>query len=312
MYEMQKQGAQAAAKVENAEGRLFLLTWPDNKARALDVSLGASLGYGRPLAMRKLVRKLVEAGELGEVVSRPSSSAADPGGREYWLTEEQALLACARSPGGRRPGVMRPIIEAFVDARYRALGLARQSLEAGLTAVRMAAEVLGARAVNGALVASSVLGSATLGPARGVGGGGDEPTAALDTPAGALTLRPGESVVITRTVDTSEYFTASSIGREFGVSGQLVGRVARELGLFAVEGHGVWREFVPNDGTNPIRHWLYGFAAKAALKPHLERRREELERRRRRPARGPAGGALPLGEGGGKAPLPLGTGKEAA
>lgn len=308
MYEMQKQGTQMAAKVDDAEGRLFLLTWPDNKARVLDVSLGASLGYGRPLAMRKLVRRLVEAGELGDVVSRASSGAADPGGREYWLTEEQALLACARSPGGRRPGVMRPIIEAFVDARYRALGLARQSLEAGLTAVRMAAEVLGARAVNGALVASPA-----LGPARGAGGGGDEPMAALDTPAGALTLRPGESVVITRTVDTSEYFTASSIGREFGVSGQLVGRVARELGLFAVEGHGVWREFVPNDGTNPIRHWLYGSSAKAALKPHLERRREELERRRRRPARERAGGgALPFGEGGGKAPLPLGTGKEAA
>ncbi|HEU4409794.1 MAG TPA: hypothetical protein VFS43_31365 [Polyangiaceae bacterium] len=310
MYEMQKQGASAAAQVEQAEGQLFLLTWPDNKARALDVSLGACLGYGRPLAVRKLVRKLAEAGELGELVSRPSASAADPGGREYWLTEEQALLVCARSAARGRPGVMRPIIEAFVDARYRALGLARQSLEAGLTAVRMAAEVLGARAVNGALAAAPA-----YGPAKGAGGGGGDegPMAALDTPAGALTLRPGESVVITRTVDTSEYFTASSIGREFGVSGQVVGRLARELGLFAVEGYGVWREFVPNDGTNPIRHWLYGAAAKAALRPHLERRRDESERRRRRSAEGQAPNKpLLFGEGGGKASRPLGTGKEAA
>ena len=87
MYEMQKQGGAAApARVEGDEGQLLLLTWPDNKVRALDVSLGAGLGYGRPLALRKLVRRLVEAGELGDVVSRPSPSAADPGGREFWLT----------------------------------------------------------------------------------------------------------------------------------------------------------------------------------------------------------------------------------
>ncbi len=305
MIETQMQGVRAV-EIGAGEGALFLLTWPDNRARALDVSLGACLGYGRPLALRKLTRRLIETGELVEVVSRPGPDASDPGGREYWLTEEQALFVCARAQARRRPEATREVIKAFVDARYRALGLARQSLEAGLAAVRLAAEVvMSARA-------EAPVEPAALRPAIGAGGGGIAPAAALDTPAGALTLRPGESVVITRTVDTSEYFTASSIGRECGVSGQTVGRIARELGLFAAEGYGVWREFVPNDGTNPIRHWLYGAAAKAAMRPHLERRREEVGRRRRRPG-GAASKALPLGEGGGGVgALPAGAGKEAA
>ncbi|HEU4539070.1 MAG TPA: hypothetical protein VFS00_33345 [Polyangiaceae bacterium] len=302
MSEMQTQSS-LLAKASVVEGALFLLTWPDGKPRALDVGLGACLGYGRPVLLRKLVRKLVAAGELRDVVSRPSPVVSDPGQREYWLTEEQALFVCARAR--RRPEGVRQIIEAFVDARYRSLGLARESLEAGLAAVRMAAEVLSVRAE------SNVKPSAALAPAIGVGGGGGgAPSPALETPAGALTLRPGESVVITRTVDTSEYFTASSIGREHGVSGQVVGRVARELGLFASEGQGVWREFVPNDGTTPLRHWLYSATAKAAMRPHLERRRAEIERRRRPEVRAKA---LRLGEGGAVAKaLPLGTGKEAA
>ncbi|MCU0683033.1 MAG: hypothetical protein MUF34_12425 [Polyangiaceae bacterium] len=307
MSEMQTQSS-SMVPARVVEGGLFLLTWPDNKARALDVGLGACLGYGRPVLVRKLVRKLVAVGELRDVVSRPSPVVSDPDQREYWLTEEQALFVCARAR--RRPEGVRQIIEAFVDARYRSLGLARQSLEAGLAAVRVAAEVLSTRA------ATSAAPSAALGPVRGFGGGGGggdgngASAAALDTPAAALTLRPGESVVITRTVDTSEYFTASSIGRDYGVSGQVVGRVARELGLFAAEGQGVWREFVPNDGTTVLRHWLYGASAKAAMRPHLERRREEIERRRRPEARAKA---LRLGEGGGGVrPLTLGTGKAAA
>jgi hypothetical protein len=299
---------------------LLLLTWPDGRARVLDEALGACLGYGRPIALRKLVRRLVETGALPDVVSRPQPSAVDPSACEYWLNEEQALFVCARAHARRRPEATRRVIEAFVDARYRALGLARQSLEAGLAAVRLAAEVVGARAE---LVPRA---GAAHGPVTGAGGGGaasaaSAASAAIETPAGALTLRPGESVVITRTVDTSEYFTASSIGREFGVSGQLVGRVARELGLFAADGYGVWREFVPNDGSNPLRHWLYGASAKAMMRPHLERRREQIARRRRSeggrkaPALGQGGVTaepLPLGRGGADGPLPLGPGKAAA
>lgn len=321
----------------------LVLTWPDRRARILDLELAERLGYDRPRAIRGLIRRLIEAGSLVDVQHHAStrafeldldtenSAGASVGEAEYWLTEEQALLVCSRSHTHRganasttRTEAVQRIIAAFVaardtrstdeaEARKQELEIRRLEAEAATARARSAildttlsqiaelerhGAITSATAVyQRARVVRELLGI-DLVERRELKPAAQRPTQIalpLDTSgteprdiihAGALALPIAQHQLATtnnstnalaaarRTVaieaiDTTGFFSARTVGREFALSGQVVGRLAREMGLYGNDAYGLWRQFQPNDGSAPLRHWMYSEDARDLLRPRL-------------------------------------------
>ncbi|MFO0662279.1 MAG: hypothetical protein U0165_20975 [Polyangiaceae bacterium] len=98
---------------------------------------------------------------------------------------------------------------------------------------------------------------------------------ALARPIEAKTLGPKDALAAARrtmaieAIDTTGFVSARTVGREFSLSGQVVGRLAREMGLYGNDAYGLWRQFQPNDGSTPLKHWMYSEDARALLRPRL-------------------------------------------
>lgn len=92
-------------------------------------------------------------------------------------------------------------------------------------------------------------------------------------PAAAEALANGRRVMMTPVVESAGHYSATAIGRPYGLSAIAVGDIARSLGIFKADG---WGKAVPqgrDDGTRFDDAWLYNEAAKEKLAPQLEAER---------------------------------------
>lgn len=97
-----------------------------DEPRVRDTDLAERLGYDRPRKFRELVSKMVESNELPGVLVRPGygrgrnqhgETSAVVVTNEFWLTEREALLVCARSEAPRAHEVRAMLVDVFIAYR---------------------------------------------------------------------------------------------------------------------------------------------------------------------------------------------------
>jgi hypothetical protein len=96
----------------------------DKEPRIRDLELGVRLGYENPIDVRKLVRRLHDAGHLPGVfsvatVAKPKNTGNLPPVKatEYWLDERSALFVVAKAGTAVADAVLAEVVDVFV--RYR-------------------------------------------------------------------------------------------------------------------------------------------------------------------------------------------------
>jgi hypothetical protein len=234
-----------------------------------------------------------------EAVAQPNGGAQTV--RVYYLNEAAALVILMRLRTKVAVEVTRAVVRVFMAARRGAVappapaapfaptgGL--EAYRAGVAALERAraADAIDDKglAVRQAQLLERHLGVDIL----------SAPTRGFEALPEVASLKPGESLIIKRKTNTSGHVSASAVGRPYHLSGQFVGKKAREFGVFGREEWGMWRAFDAEDGSGSIDHWLYNDKAVALLAPHLEeevaRRKAEAERKAPRPKR--LGGQAPL------------------
>jgi hypothetical protein len=116
-----------------AENAIVVAGWalmpPSNdvdEPRVRDTDLAERLGYDRPRKFRELVSKMVESNELPGILVRPGygrgrnqhgETSAVIVTNEFWLTEREALLVCARSEAPRAHEVRAMLVDVFIAYR---------------------------------------------------------------------------------------------------------------------------------------------------------------------------------------------------
>ena len=89
----------------------------DDEPRARDLDIADRLGFARPRDIRKLIeRNRSEFDALGTCATVAHVVRGNPV-KEYWLNEEQSLLAASLSDADRAPEVRRMLIKVFVAWR---------------------------------------------------------------------------------------------------------------------------------------------------------------------------------------------------
>lgn len=109
--------------IELAGAGYELLTSDDGREPLVrDLELARWLGFGTDYKVRDLIGRWVP--ELGEVLTMAVKTSDRGGrpGREYHLTEEQALFIAAKSETPRATQILKAMIAVFMEARRR-LGL---------------------------------------------------------------------------------------------------------------------------------------------------------------------------------------------
>jgi hypothetical protein len=103
-------------KIE-VEGWCLALVDGGQEPRILDVVLAERLGYERPADIRELIGRLIADGILNEsevirTVRKTSPKGGRPG-KEYWLTEEQAILVTTQSETATARTMLKTIVHVF-------------------------------------------------------------------------------------------------------------------------------------------------------------------------------------------------------
>lgn len=97
-----------------------LNTTINHEPRVSHVRLSAVLGYDSPHRLADLIERnaaeLERYGEVSRTVRETTSKGGRPG-RDYWLNEAQALLACIRSDAPNAPDVRQQVIEVYMAYR---------------------------------------------------------------------------------------------------------------------------------------------------------------------------------------------------
>lgn len=131
----------------------------DDEPRVRDVDLGERLGYDRERAIRDLIKRQRDKGEIPDVHVRrtvrrtqmPTGGVRETVVEEFWLTEREALLVCSASDAPNAGTVRAALVDLFIAWRRgklqpsAALALDHQGVQA---LVEMGA---GIRAILGAL-----------------------------------------------------------------------------------------------------------------------------------------------------------------
>lgn len=117
-----------------------LVAGDDDEPRVRDVDLAGRLGYEEPRAIRKLIRRMVDDGEISEPSMRDAVSRIEKRGsiqgteertvREYWLDEDQALATCMLSRTPRAVEVRRAMRAMFRAAVQQLRDRAAQDVSA--------------------------------------------------------------------------------------------------------------------------------------------------------------------------------------
>lgn len=98
---------------------LALLDGDNDQPRMRDLDLARELGFGRPRDVRQLIERYETAGILNDIRvcgTVPQTPGGRPG-REYWLTEEQALFIVAKSETPKATAMLQVVIRVFMLAR---------------------------------------------------------------------------------------------------------------------------------------------------------------------------------------------------
>ena len=111
-----------------------------SEPRIRDLDLAGRLQYREPKAIRKLIKRLVEAGFLPNIsirdtVSRtelPSGGVRETTVQEYHLTEAEALLVISRSETEVATKIMQEVIDVYISVRRGLLSAPNQSAELAL------------------------------------------------------------------------------------------------------------------------------------------------------------------------------------
>jgi len=93
----------------------------DKEPRIRDLDLGERLGYERPRKIRELIERMIQEGKLPGIHVRPAVGRTSmPNGgerevpvKEYWLTEEEALLVATQSEAPLAWALTREIVRVF-------------------------------------------------------------------------------------------------------------------------------------------------------------------------------------------------------
>lgn len=97
-----------------------------DEPRVSHVRLAAVLGYDQPIRLADLIKRNIDElrryGEVSRTVRETSAKGGRPG-KEYWLTEGQALLATIRSDAPNAPDAREQIIRVFMAWRRGKLTL---------------------------------------------------------------------------------------------------------------------------------------------------------------------------------------------
>lgn len=113
----------------------------DDTPRVLDLDLAERLGYERPRAIRDLIARLAEGGNLNDsAIRRIVRQTAAGGGRpatEYWLTEEQALFVTAKSETPKANAMLGEVIRVFTLARKGLLPSQQPAIDIDALALRV-------------------------------------------------------------------------------------------------------------------------------------------------------------------------------
>jgi hypothetical protein len=96
----------------------------DGEFRVRDLDLAERLGYDEPRAIRKLISRMIETGELMGVVARDTVSRGKLRGKvheqisvtEFWLDQIEALLVVMRSDAPNAVPMRRVIANVFFKA----------------------------------------------------------------------------------------------------------------------------------------------------------------------------------------------------
>jgi hypothetical protein len=90
----------------------------DGDAYIRDIDWAERLGYANPIDIRKLIRRLANAGRLGVIatVAKTSNSGGRPA-TEFYLTEAQALKVAARSETEFADAVLDELIRVYMAFR---------------------------------------------------------------------------------------------------------------------------------------------------------------------------------------------------
>lgn len=96
-----------------------------DEPRVRDTDLAERLGYSQARDIRKTIGRMIESGELSGVheraivarTSMPNGGERSVNITEYWLTEREALLLCARSEATRAIEVRAALVDVFIAYR---------------------------------------------------------------------------------------------------------------------------------------------------------------------------------------------------
>lgn len=275
------------------------------EATVRDVDLAKRAGLVNERDIRTTIKDLVGSGEIDEIKEGRigvGTADANPSPRayavdvrcvsgkgrkdtitEYHLNEAATLLVIMRLRTQKAAEIRRAIVVTFVLVRQgRVEEAARvagakappptapsllETLQTQLDAIeRLKSDgVIDSKtaSVQYALAVSKATGMDLITPPN-VTFGRWNPAAQA-----ANDLAPGESVVITKPVDTNGTLSAEAVAKLVdGASAQLVGRLARELGIFGKDGMGVWVPVQVN-GADVRDNWRYSWAASELLTPLL-------------------------------------------
>ncbi|MEY4582863.1 MAG: hypothetical protein RL701_7566 [Pseudomonadota bacterium] len=93
----------------------------DAAPRIRDLELGVELGYEKPISIRVLIRKLVKAGLLNDIVVIIAAKTTIQGitreEEEFWMTEEEAIFVTSQAKTDKARGITRRVIKAFIAMR---------------------------------------------------------------------------------------------------------------------------------------------------------------------------------------------------
>lgn len=96
----------------------------NDEPRILDLDLAKRLGFARPLAIRDLIKRHIESGNLSGPgifrTVRKNNSRGRPA-TEYWLDEASALFVASQSGTEKAIAITKEVIAVFVAARRGAI-----------------------------------------------------------------------------------------------------------------------------------------------------------------------------------------------
>lgn len=83
----------------------------------LDTEIAGKLGYKNPITIRKLIKRMIEAGQLGVVSTVGNGETGGRAGTYYYLNEAQTLKVIARSKTDIADKILNEVIEVYLAYR---------------------------------------------------------------------------------------------------------------------------------------------------------------------------------------------------